>query len=76
MTRPHGTESVLLARGADQFDVLHQMVAAHATADSIVLDVGAGWGHQDYAGRLKPIVGHMVGVDPSPKILANHRLVT
>ena len=74
MTMPHGAESVLIARGADQFDVLHQMVAAHATADSIVLDVGAGCGHQDYAGRLKPIVGHMVGVDPSPRILANHRL--
>lgn len=74
MTMLHGPESVLLPRASDQFDVLHQMVAAHATADSIVLDVGAGCGQQDYAGRLKPIVGHMVGVDPSPRILANHRL--
>jgi SAM-dependent methyltransferase len=74
MTLPHNGESVLAARGADQFDVLHQMVAAHAGADSIVLDVGAGCGHQDYAGRLRPLVGHIVGVDPSPRILANHRL--
>lgn len=74
MTVPHRAESVLLPRASDQFDALHQMIAAHAAADSIVLDVGAGCGHQDYAGRLKPIVGHVVGVDPSPRILANHWL--
>ena len=50
MTMPHGPESVLLPRASDQFDVLHQMVAAHATADSIVLDVGAGCGHRTTPG--------------------------
>jgi SAM-dependent methyltransferase len=71
---PHGRKSVLLRHASDQFDVFHRMVAVHATADSIVLDVGAGCGRQDYAGRLKPIVGHLVGVDPSPRILTNHWL--
>jgi SAM-dependent methyltransferase len=67
-------ELVVLAHASDQFDALHQMIAAHATADSIVLDVGAGCGHNDYAGRLKPMVSHVVGVDPSPGILANDSL--
>jgi SAM-dependent methyltransferase len=74
MTKARGPDSVLLPRASDQFDVLHQMVAAHATADSIVLDVGAGCGHQPLAGALRPIVGRIVGVDPSPRIQANHRL--
>lgn len=65
---------MLVPRASDQFDVFHQMVAAHAAPDAIVLDVGAGCGHQDYAGRLRPIVGHLVGVDPSPRILANRQL--
>jgi SAM-dependent methyltransferase len=69
---PHGPNSALLPHASDQFDVLHRMVAVHAGADSNVLDVGAGCGRQDYSGRLKPVVGHLVGVDPSPRILANH----
>lgn len=74
MTLPNWSDSVLLPRASDQFDVLHEMIAAHTAADSVVLDVGAGSGHHDYAARLKPIVGHMVGVDPSPSILANQRM--
>jgi SAM-dependent methyltransferase len=74
MTLLNGSDSVLLPRASDQFDILHEMVAARTAADSIVLDVGAGCGHYDYAARLKPIVGHIVGVDPSPSILGNQAM--
>ncbi|HEX6418979.1 MAG TPA: methyltransferase domain-containing protein [Acidimicrobiales bacterium] len=65
---------MLAPRGSDQFDVLHRMVASRAAADSVLLDVGAGCGDHDHGGRLRGIVGHVVGVDPSPGILANRCL--
>lgn len=65
---------MLLSPDVDQFDALREMVATHADADSIVLDVGAGDGDRDYPTRLKAVVGRIVGVDPSPGILANERV--
>jgi len=50
------------------------MVAAYARPDSMALDVGASDGYQDHPTCLKPVVGRIVGVDPSPGVLVNERV--
>ena len=65
---------MLVPPAVHQFDALYEMIATYAGADSVVLDVGAGDGGRDYPARLRPIVGRIVGVDPSPVILANERV--
>lgn len=61
----------LVPPGVNQFDALLEMVAAHACPDSVMLDVGAGYGDREYPTRLKSIVGRTIGVDPSAAIVEN-----
>lgn len=54
-----------LERSDDQYAVLRDWVAALATAESTLLDIGAGDGDDDYTALVRPLVSRMVGVDPA-----------
>jgi ubiquinone/menaquinone biosynthesis C-methylase UbiE len=74
MTRRDRPGCVLVPAGVHPYDALHEMIAAHARPDAVVLDVGAGDGDRAYPTHLKTITGRVVGVDPSDGILANERI--
>ncbi|HVX23025.1 MAG TPA: methyltransferase domain-containing protein [Acidimicrobiales bacterium] len=60
-----------LPPGTNQYDALCQWVDELVTARTRLLDIGAGDGDDDYAGRLKELVGRYVGVDPDPATAHN-----
>lgn len=46
-------------------------ITEYCTADSLVLDIGAGRDRNGIDAKLQPLIKHLVGIDPSAGILAN-----
>jgi len=67
-------DSMLVPAGVHPYDALRDMVAPLAHPGARVIDVGAGDGGQEYPSWLSQIEGHVVGIDPSAAIYANHGL--
>jgi len=63
-----------LGASDDQYDVLARWVAEVATTSDSLLDIGAGDGDDNYLGRIRPLIGRVVGIDPDPHGAANARL--
>jgi SAM-dependent methyltransferase len=60
--------------GHDQYALLEAWVRAHATAESLLLDIGAGDGDQPYPSNLAGSVARIVGIDPDAGIHRNERV--
>ncbi|MGO8875982.1 MAG: class I SAM-dependent methyltransferase [Acidimicrobiales bacterium] len=59
-------ESRLLRGSDDQFDVLAGWVAEVVSPTDSLLDIGSGDGDDAYFSFIRPLVAHIVGVDPDP----------
>jgi SAM-dependent methyltransferase len=58
----------------DQYEALRDWVGEVVSADSRLLDVGAGDGDDSYARLIRPLVREIVGVDPDPGLEGNELL--
>ncbi|MGH9172265.1 MAG: class I SAM-dependent methyltransferase [Acidimicrobiales bacterium] len=57
--------SQILAQTDDQYSVLEEWVRSVSAPSDSLLDIGAGDGDDDYTALVRPLVGHMTGLDPT-----------